>query len=64
MSRAVPQRLFYPDLRVNAPNGVVGDPREADSSRAEAYLEAWVDLLESGYRAAKKRHQTKGTQSE
>ena len=58
------ERLFYPDLRVNAPNGVVGDPRDADSSRAEAYLEAWVDLLESGYRAAKKRHQTKGTQSE
>ena len=39
------QQLFYPDLRANAPQGVVGDPRESDSGRAARYLEHWVDAL-------------------
>ena len=55
------QQVFYPDLRRNAPNGVVGDARPADPRRAEAYLEAWVDVLVTAYRAAKQRHQTNGT---
>jgi creatinine amidohydrolase len=37
--------LFYPSLRDHAPDGVVGDPTRADASRAEAYLEAWVEEL-------------------
>jgi creatinine amidohydrolase len=56
-----PRDLFYPDLRRNAPNGVVGDPRGADAARADAYLEAWVDVLEEIYREQKKRHHTNGT---
>jgi creatinine amidohydrolase len=47
------QALFYPDLRQRAPNGVVGDPREASGRRAEAYLTAWADALVSSYRAEK-----------
>lgn len=43
------QALFYPSLRDNAPNGVVGDPRRADPARAEAYLEAWVEELVAFY---------------
>jgi creatinine amidohydrolase len=39
------QKLFYPSLRPNAPEGTVGDPRGADPARAAAYLDAWVDLL-------------------
>jgi len=41
--------LFYPSLRSNAPNGVVGDPRRADPGRAEPYLEEWVDTLVGFY---------------
>ena len=37
--------LFYPDLRRNAPTGVVGDPRGASAARGECYLDAWVDVL-------------------
>lgn len=55
------QHLFDPDLRANAPNGVVGDPRGFDPRRAEGYLGAWVDLLVDAYEREKKRHQTKGT---
>ena len=44
------QALFYPDLRANAPNGVVGDPRGAQASRAARYLEAWLDVLLAGVR--------------
>lgn len=44
------QALFYPQLRANAPSGVVGDPRSADSGRAGEYLDAWTDLLVAGYR--------------
>ena len=43
------QALFYPSLRANAPNGVVGDPRRADPLRAERYLETWVDALVAFY---------------
>jgi creatinine amidohydrolase len=48
-----PQDLFYPDLRRNAPNGTVGDPRQAAAARAEAYLEAWVDVLVASYEEAR-----------
>lgn len=44
--------LFYPSLRPNAPNGVVGDPRPSDPARAEVYLAAWVDVLVEAYRDA------------
>ena len=40
-----PQELFYPDLRRHAPDGTVGDPRGARAARADAYLEAWAELL-------------------
>ena len=46
------QALFYPSLRPNAEGGVLGDPSEAAASRGEAYLDAWVDLLDRAYRAA------------
>ena len=55
------QALFYPDLRANAPNGVVGDPRGAEASRAARYLEAWLEVLVAEYEAAKKVTCTKGT---
>ena len=42
--------LFYPDLRTSAPTGTVGDPTGAAASRAEAYLEAWVESLLEIYR--------------
>jgi creatinine amidohydrolase/Fe(II)-dependent formamide hydrolase-like protein len=42
--------FFYPDLRANAADGTVGDPRGADAARAEAYLEAWVASLLEIYR--------------
>ncbi len=42
--------LFYPSLRDHAPTGTVGDPRGAAPSRADAYLEAWVDELEAFFR--------------
>jgi creatinine amidohydrolase len=44
------EEVFYPDLRANASNGTVGDPRGAAASRAEAYLEAWVESLLELYR--------------
>jgi creatinine amidohydrolase len=47
--RLAPQRdaqaLFYPDLRANAPDGTVGDPRPADAARGARYLETWTDEL-------------------
>lgn len=52
--------LFYPDLRANAPNGTVGDPSDADGSRAEAYLEAWVESLLEIYRRDDNWNQAKG----
>jgi len=55
------EALFYPDLRANAPNGVVGDPRGAEASRAARYLEAWLEVLLAEYEAAKKVPCTKGT---
>lgn len=42
--------VFYPDLRRQAADGTVGDPRGADAARAERYLEAWVDWLLDHYR--------------
>jgi creatinine amidohydrolase len=46
------QALFYPSLRARVESGVLGDPRQASAGRAGAYLEAWVDLLETAYRNA------------
>jgi creatinine amidohydrolase len=57
-----PQALFYPDLRANAPDGVVGDPRGADAARGSRYLRTWVDVLLAAYRGEKNHHQTTGTQ--
>jgi creatinine amidohydrolase len=42
--------LFYPDLRTSAPSGTVGDPTGAAASRAEVYLDAWVESLLAIYR--------------
>jgi creatinine amidohydrolase len=56
-----PASVFYPDLRANAPSGVVGDPRGADPGRAGAYLDAWTELLAAAFEGAKKRQCTKGT---
>lgn len=53
--------LFYPDLRANAPNGVVGDPRGARAARAGCYLAAWLEVLVRTYEDAKKLPCTKGT---
>ncbi len=55
------QRLFQPSLRVNAPAGVVGDPRNASARRGAAYLEAWVDLLLEAWARGKKPRKAKGT---
>jgi len=60
---ADPQTLFYPSLRTHAPNGVVGDPRGASASRADAYLDAWVDVLVAAYRRAKNNPYANGTQN-
>ncbi|HJW68940.1 MAG TPA: creatininase family protein, partial [Candidatus Binatia bacterium] len=57
------QHLFYPDLRANAPDGVVGDPRRADAARGLRYLRAWTGLLADAYRGEKNSHQTVGTQN-
>jgi creatinine amidohydrolase len=51
---AAPASLFYPDLRANAPRGVVGDPRGASAVRGARYLAAWVELLVAALRDAKK----------
>jgi creatinine amidohydrolase len=58
-----PQGLFYPDLRTNAPDGVVGDPRRADAARGLRYLRVWTGLLAAAYRGEKKSAQTTGTQN-
>jgi creatinine amidohydrolase len=58
-----PQTLFYPSLRTRAPNGVVGDPRGGAAARADAYLDAWADLLVDAYRRAKNDPYAKGTNS-
>lgn len=57
------QPLFYPDLRANAPDGVVGDPRRADAARGLRYLRAWTRLLVDAYRGEKNSHQTTGTKN-
>lgn len=57
------QPLFYPDLRANAPAGVVGDPRRADAARGLRYLRAWTGLLVDAYRGEKKSHHVTGTQN-
>ena len=44
------QALFYPDVRRNAPDGVVGDPRGATALRGARYLDVWVDALEKALR--------------
>ena len=59
-----PGRIFYPDLRVHAPDGTVGDPRGADAARADAYLDAWVAELLAAYRRAASRKNTKGRKNE
>jgi len=46
------QGLFYPSLRPNTESGVLGDPSAAAAARGRRYLDAWLDLLESGYREA------------
>jgi creatinine amidohydrolase len=46
------QALFYPSLRPNAPQGVLGDPRHAAQERGSTYRDAWVDALEAAYHAA------------
>lgn len=55
--------LFYPDLRRHAPNGVVGDPRAAQRTRAEAYLTAWADVLAAALETGRSQNRTstKGT---
>jgi creatinine amidohydrolase/Fe(II)-dependent formamide hydrolase-like protein len=50
-----PQALFYPDLRRHAPDGTVGDPRDASARRGVRYLAAWTDVLEAAFVAAKNR---------
>jgi len=57
------QTLFYPSLRDHAPSGTVGDPRAASVTRADAYLDAWVDVLVDAYRRAKKEAYANGTQN-
>jgi creatinine amidohydrolase/Fe(II)-dependent formamide hydrolase-like protein len=57
------QPLFYPDLRANAPDGVVGDPRRADAARGLRYLRAWTRLLVDAYRGEKNSHQATGTKN-
>jgi creatinine amidohydrolase len=59
-----PQRLFYPDLRANAPDGTVGDPRGADAARGTRYLRAWTVLLAEAYRREKNHIHATGTQNE
>jgi len=59
-----PQRLFYPDLRANAPDGTVGDPRGADAARGARYLRAWTELLAESYRREKNHIHATGTQNE
>jgi creatinine amidohydrolase len=56
------QALFYPSLRERAASGTVGDPRGADPRRAEAYLEAWTDLLVAHYLRERNAAKTNGTQ--
>jgi creatinine amidohydrolase len=56
-----PQTLFYPSLRAQAPNGVVGDPRGASAARAQRYLDDWVALLVAEYRREQASTYTKGT---
>jgi creatinine amidohydrolase len=51
---------FHPDLRVNAADGTVGDPRGAAASRAEGYLDAWVEELLVAYRNPAIWNQAKG----
>ncbi len=58
-----PQSLFYPDLRANAAEGVVGDPRRAETARGLRYLRVWVELLAAAYRGEKNSIQTTGTQN-
>src|SRR5262249_54532894 len=58
-----PQPVFSPDVRVNAPEGVVGDPRRADAARGLRYLRVWTDMLVEAYRGEKNSTQTTGTQS-
>ena len=55
------QAIFYPDLRVHAASGTVGDPRPAEAQRGARYLTAWVEALLAAYAGEKKRHHTKGT---
>jgi creatinine amidohydrolase len=45
------QALFYPDVRKNAPDGVVGDPCGATALRGARYLDVWVDVLDAALRA-------------
>lgn len=46
-----PGELFYPDLRRHAPDGTVGDPRNASAARAAAYLDAWAEVLVASWSA-------------
>jgi creatinine amidohydrolase len=57
------QALFYPDLRANAPDGTVGDPRGADPAHGLVYLDAWVAVLAAAYRGEKNVAQTKSGQT-
>ena len=59
---AAPPNLFYPSLRAHAPEGTVGDPRDADRRHGARYLEVWVEVLLAAYRAEKNARYTIGTQ--
>jgi creatinine amidohydrolase len=47
------QDLFYPSLRDNARNGVVGDPRAPSRERGERYLAVWVEVLLGAFAEAR-----------
>ena len=57
------QSLFYPSLRVHAPDGTVGDPRTADAARGERYLTAWTEALVAFWERAMNSPHANGTQN-
>ncbi|MFM7141659.1 MAG: creatininase family protein [Alphaproteobacteria bacterium] len=54
---------FYPDLRATSVDGTVGDPRGAAASRADEYLDAWVEALLDAYRSPASWNQANGSQN-
>ena len=57
------QALFYPSLRLHAPDGTVGDPRAADAARGERYLTAWTEALVALWERAMNSPHANGTQN-